>query len=104
MSEPENITQHNDELHAQLRLFCHLMLGSADASDRVMRPIYHRALDHQDDQQHRQSERVRLFSIAADLCGGPRSFIARISYATNSNACIWAPSPAPPGPSASAPS
>ena len=69
MSEPENITRHNEELHAQLRLFCHLMLGSADAADRVMRQIYHRALDHQDDQQHRQSERVRLFSIAADLCG-----------------------------------
>ncbi|MFI6597464.1 hypothetical protein ACIBHX_14515 [Nonomuraea sp. NPDC050536] len=69
MSERENITQHNEELHAQLRLFCRLMLGSADADDRVMRQIYHRALDHQDDQQHRQSERVRLFSIAADLCG-----------------------------------
>jgi hypothetical protein len=39
MSEPENITQHNEELHAQLRLFCHLMLGSADAADRVMRQI-----------------------------------------------------------------
>jgi DNA-directed RNA polymerase specialized sigma24 family protein len=69
MPEPENITRHNEELHAQLRLFCHLMLGSADAADRVMRQIYHRALDHQDDQQHRQPERARLFSIAADLCG-----------------------------------
>jgi DNA-directed RNA polymerase specialized sigma24 family protein len=69
MSEPENITQHHEELHAQLRLFCRLMLGSAGAADRVTRQIYHRALDHQDDQQHRQSERVRLFSIAADLCG-----------------------------------
>ena len=46
MSEPENITQHNEELRAQLRLFCHPMLGSADTADRVMRPIYHRALDH----------------------------------------------------------
>lgn len=69
MSETENITQHNEELRAQLRLFCHLMLGSADAADRVMRQIYHRALDHQDDQQQRQSEHVRLFSVAADLCG-----------------------------------
>ncbi|HEY0811836.1 MAG TPA: hypothetical protein VGE11_01035 [Pseudonocardia sp.] len=69
MSEPEDITERNEELHAQMRLFCHLMLGSADAADRVMRQIYHRALDQHDDQQHRQSERVRLFSIAADLCG-----------------------------------
>jgi len=69
MSEPENITQRKEELYAQLRLFCHLMLGSADAADRVMRQIHHRSLDHQDDQQHRQSERVRLFGIAADLCG-----------------------------------
>ena len=68
MSEPENITQHNEELHAHLRLFCHLMLGSADAADRVVWQVYHRALDHQDDQHHRQSERIRLFSIAADLC------------------------------------
>jgi hypothetical protein len=69
MSEPEHTTQSGAELHAQVRLFCHLMLGSADATDRVMRQIYHRALEHQDDQQNRQSERVRLFSIAADLCG-----------------------------------
>jgi hypothetical protein len=69
MPEPENTAQHDEELHAQLRLFCHLMLGSADAADRVMRQIHHRALDHQDDQQHRQSPRIRLFSIAADLCG-----------------------------------
>jgi len=69
MSEPENITQHDKELHRQLRMFCHLMLGSADAADRMMRQIYRHALDQQDDQQHRQSERVRLFRIAADLCG-----------------------------------
>jgi DNA-directed RNA polymerase specialized sigma24 family protein len=69
MSEPEDITRRNEELHAQLRLFCHLMLGSADAADRVMRQIYHRAFEHQDDQQHRRSERARLFRIAADLCG-----------------------------------
>lgn len=72
MSEPEDTTQRYEELHAQLRLFCHLMLGSADAADRVMRQIYHRALDHQGDQQHWQSERVRLFGIAADLCGARR--------------------------------
>ncbi|MBO2457502.1 hypothetical protein [Actinomadura violacea] len=68
VSESESTTQHNEGLQAQLRLFCHLMLGSADAADRVMRQIYHRALDHQDDQQHRQSERDRLFRIAIDLC------------------------------------
>jgi len=68
MSDPENHTQHNENLHAQLRLFCHLMLGSAHAADHIMRQIYQRALDHQDDQHHRQSERIRLFSIAADLC------------------------------------
>jgi DNA-directed RNA polymerase specialized sigma24 family protein len=69
MSEAEDVTRHNEELHAQLRLFCHLMLGSADAADRVLRQIYHRALDHQYDQQHGRSERARLFGIAADLCG-----------------------------------
>ncbi|MFQ6396610.1 hypothetical protein ACLMAJ_24475 [Nocardia sp. KC 131] len=68
MSEPEKITQHDKELHRQLWLFCHLMLGSADAADRMTRQIYRRALDQQDDQQHRQSERVRLFRIAAELC------------------------------------
>ena len=65
MSKPEEL---NEALHAQLRLFCHLMLGSADAAaDRVMPQIYHRALDHPE--ENRQSERVRLFGIAADLCG-----------------------------------
>ena len=49
-------------------MFCHLMLGSADAADRMMRQIHRRALDQHDD-QHRQSERVRLFIVAADLCG-----------------------------------
>lgn len=69
MPEPENITPHDQELHAQLRMFCHLMLGSADAADRMMRQIHRRALDQHDDQHNRQSERVRLFSVAADLCG-----------------------------------
>ena len=70
MSKPEEL---NEALHAQLRLFCHLMLGSADAADRVMPQIYRRALDHPE--EYRQSERVRLFGIAADLWG-PRSVIA----------------------------
>jgi hypothetical protein len=69
MSEPENIGGYGEELHEHLRLFCHLMLGSADAADRMMRQIYHRALDQQDDQQGWSSERVRLFGIAAELCG-----------------------------------
>jgi hypothetical protein len=63
MCKPEEL---NEALHAELRLFCHLMLGSADAADRVMPQIYHRALDHPE--EDRQSERVRLFGIAADLC------------------------------------
>lgn len=65
MSEP----QHNEELHAQLRLFCHRMLGSADAADHVVQQIYRRELDNQVDQPHLQSERTRLFTIAAHLCG-----------------------------------
>ena len=69
MSEPEKPDVCGEELDRQLRLFCHLMLGSADAADPVMRQIHHRALEFQDDQQNRQSERVRLFGIAADLCG-----------------------------------
>jgi hypothetical protein len=69
MSEQENIPQHDAALHAQLRLFCQLMLGSTDAADRMVRQIYYRALDHQGDQQNWPSERVRLFSIAAHLCG-----------------------------------
>jgi hypothetical protein len=71
MSEAEHTTACSKALDTQLRLFCYLMLGSADAAERVMRQIYHRALDHQDDEQNQQSERVRLFSIAADLCGVP---------------------------------
>lgn len=58
-----------DELDRQLRLFCYLMLGSADAAERVMRQIHQRALEFRDDPHDRRSERVRLFGIAADLCG-----------------------------------
>ncbi|ADJ45398.1 hypothetical protein AMES_3573 [Amycolatopsis mediterranei S699] len=63
MSEQEN---HDVALHAQLRLFCRLMLGSADAADCVIRQIHRRALDDHDEHP---SERARLFRIAADLCG-----------------------------------
>ncbi|MGF6888329.1 hypothetical protein ABIA39_003034 [Nocardia sp. GAS34] len=69
MSERERTAAGSAALDRQLRLFCYLMLGSADATDRMMRRIYRHALDHQDDQQDQRSERLRLFSIAADLCG-----------------------------------
>ncbi|NKY43310.1 hypothetical protein [Nocardia cerradoensis] len=69
MSEPENSAACGAALDTQLRLFCHLMLGSADAADRMMRQIYRHAPDHHDDQRNRHSERARLFGIAADLCG-----------------------------------
>ncbi|HJP80498.1 MAG TPA: hypothetical protein VJ914_39875 [Pseudonocardiaceae bacterium] len=65
MPEPENIADHDAALHAELRLFCQLMLGSADAADCVMQQIYRRALDCHDEQE----ERAQLFRIAADLCG-----------------------------------
>ncbi|MFC4376302.1 hypothetical protein ACFO5K_19580 [Nocardia halotolerans] len=68
MSEPTNIDRHDATLHAELRLFCHLMLGSADATDRAMRSIYRRALDSHDEYENRPSERIRLFRIAAELC------------------------------------
>ncbi|MFE9319469.1 hypothetical protein ACIHDR_07240 [Nocardia sp. NPDC052278] len=69
MSEQENIAQHDAALHAQVRLFCQLMLGSADAADCMIQQIYRRALDYHDEQENRPSERVQLFRIAADLCG-----------------------------------
>ncbi|PSR65787.1 hypothetical protein C8258_21315 [Nocardia sp. MDA0666] len=69
MSEPENAAACGAPLDTQLRLFCYLMLGSVDAADRMMRQIYRHAPDHQDDRQTEQSERARLFGIAADLCG-----------------------------------
>jgi hypothetical protein len=53
-------------LHAQLRLFCQLMLGSTDAADCMLQQIYRRALD---DQENRPAECVHLFRIAAELCG-----------------------------------
>ncbi|MFE9328702.1 hypothetical protein ACIHDR_48575 [Nocardia sp. NPDC052278] len=65
----DDIAQHDARLHAQLRLFCHVMLGSADAADRMIQQIYRRALDHHDEQENWPSERVQLFRIAADLCG-----------------------------------
>lgn len=76
MSEREPATRCLVPLDSQLRLFCCLMLGSTDAADRMVSRIYQHALDHRDDQQNQQSERCRLFSIAAELCGvrnSPRS-------------------------------
>ncbi len=73
MSEKGNIAQQDAVLHAQLRLFCQLMLGSADAADYIIQQIYHRALDHHDNQENWPSERVHLFRIAAELCGVPRN-------------------------------
>lgn len=69
MSEPEDTAACGATLDAQLRLFCYLMLGSADAADHMMRQIYRHAPDHRDDQRNQRSERARLFGIAADLCG-----------------------------------
>ncbi|WP_216894341.1 hypothetical protein [Nocardia alni] len=63
MSEQEFITRHDSAPHAELRLFCQLMLGSADAADRLMHQIYH------DQQENWPAERIGLFRIAADLCG-----------------------------------
>lgn len=69
MSEQETTAEHDAALHAQLRLFCQLMLGSAHAAGCVIRQIHRRALDHHDEQESPLPERVRLFRIAADLCG-----------------------------------
>jgi DNA-directed RNA polymerase specialized sigma24 family protein len=69
MSEQENHAQQDAVLRAQLRLFCHLMLGSADAADHMTQQISRRALEHPDQQENRPPERIRLFRIAADLCG-----------------------------------
>ncbi|WP_062993037.1 hypothetical protein [Nocardia anaemiae] len=68
MPEPENTAACSEALDTQLWLFCYLMLGSAEAADLMMRQIYRHALD-QGDKQNQQSERVRLFCVAADLCG-----------------------------------
>ena len=69
MAGQENTDQHDAALHAQLRLFCHLMLGTADAADCVIQQIYRCALDYRDEQENCPSERVQLFRIAAALCG-----------------------------------
>ncbi|MFE3000064.1 hypothetical protein ACFXG4_34330 [Nocardia sp. NPDC059246] len=60
MSEQENIARQDAELRAQLRLFCQLMLGSADAADCMIQQIY---------QENWPSERLQLFRIAAARCG-----------------------------------
>lgn len=68
MSEQENIAA----LRAELRLFCQLMLASDDAADRMMQQIDRRALGCHDEQENWPARRVRLFRIAADVCGaGP---------------------------------
>src|SRR5690349_8685086 len=59
MAGQENTDQHDAALHAQLRLFCHLMLGSADAADRMIQQIYRCALDCDDKQENYPSERVQ---------------------------------------------
>jgi hypothetical protein len=69
MAEQENTDKHDAALHAQLRLFCQLMLGSAEAADRMIQQIYRRALDCHDERENCPSERVQLFRIAAALCG-----------------------------------
>lgn len=72
MSDKGNIARHDAVLHAQLRLFCQLMLGSADAADCVIHQMYRRARDHHDKYESWPSERVHLFRLAAELCGVPR--------------------------------
>jgi hypothetical protein len=67
MDEQGSTDEHDAALHAQLRLFCELMLGSADAADCMIRQIYRCAYD--DGQENCPSERVQLFRIAAALCG-----------------------------------
>lgn len=69
MAERQNTDKYDAALHAQLRLFCQLMLGSADAADRMIQDIYRSALDYHVEQENRPSERVQLFRIAAALCG-----------------------------------
>jgi hypothetical protein len=66
MPEQEHIAGQNAALRAELRLFCQLMLGSADAADRIMQQIYRRARDNQ---EGAPTERIRLFRIATDICG-----------------------------------
>jgi hypothetical protein len=69
MAEQGKPDEHDTALHAQLRLFCELMLGSADAADCMIQQIYRCAFDYHDEQEGCPSERVQLFRIAATLCG-----------------------------------
>ncbi|WP_051194147.1 hypothetical protein [Nocardia jiangxiensis] len=71
MPEQENIARHDAALRAQLRLFCQLMLGSDAAAEDMIQQIDRRALDYHDEQDNCPTERVRLFRIAAELCGAP---------------------------------
>ncbi|MGW7687262.1 hypothetical protein ACWGID_41355 [Kribbella sp. NPDC054772] len=62
MPDQGDITEYDAALHAQLRLFCQLMLGSTDAADCMLQQIYHQ-------QEDLPSDRVHLFRVAAGLCG-----------------------------------
>ncbi|GAA1134927.1 hypothetical protein GCM10009630_37010 [Kribbella jejuensis] len=53
-----------EQLAAQLRLFCELMLGSPEAAGSALEQIHRRALEGD-----RPPDCVRLFRIAADVCG-----------------------------------
>jgi hypothetical protein len=71
MSEPENIAKHDAALHAQLWLFCQLMLGSAHAADCMIQQIYRRALDCHDEQEDCPSERTAVPYRSRPLRGPP---------------------------------
>ncbi|HWD78995.1 MAG TPA: hypothetical protein VG497_08935 [Kribbella sp.] len=70
MFEQEHLAEHDAALHAQLRLFCELMLGSTEAADSALQQIHRRALD--DDQKGRPPDCLQLFRIAAHICGAHR--------------------------------
>lgn len=92
MSEQENNAGHDAALRAELRLFCQLMLGSADAAERMMQQIYRRA---RDDRKDGPTERIRLFRIAADICGArPESHNIPLGESCTSELSV------PPAPSA----
>jgi hypothetical protein len=67
MSEQKHPAEHDAALQTQLRLFCELMLGSAEAADSALLQIHRHARD--DKQEDRSPECVHLFRIAATLCG-----------------------------------
>lgn len=69
MFEQADIAHHDATLHAQLRLFCHLMLGSAEAADCTLQQIYRRAVENDYVQKNRPFDRIQLFRIAAECCG-----------------------------------